>query len=148
MEKGDKTIITGLPSAKLKQVLAELSLQGYEIGGNKNDLLGQEISLLDKEWFSKQKESIVYVPMQFLPSLNAFYAYKFIYVNEDINVVANEMNEQLKIKKSTYNTELIDALKKQQDVSRLWISQQPNLDIVYVNHLQDMDNELFKNFII
>lgn len=148
LEKGDKTIITGSPGLKLKQVLSLLNEKGYKIGGDTTDILGKNTSLLDKDWFSKQNENIIYVPMQFLSSLNAFYAYKFIYVNEDINVVAEEINAELKIKEGTYNTDLIDALKKQQNVSRLWIAQQPNLDIIYVNDSQDLENELFKKFII
>ncbi len=147
MEKGEKIIITGLPSTKLKNSFKQLKSLGYSIGGDLDDLLGEKTSLLDKEWFSKQADRIVYVPMQFLPSLNAFYSYKFVYINEDINTVAEDINSQLKIKKGTFNTELMDALEKQERVSRLWISQQPNLDIVYINNLNDLENELIKKFL-
>ena len=61
--------------------------------------------------------------------------------------MAEDINSQLKIKKGTFNTELMDALEKQERVSRLWISQQPNLDIVYINNLHDLENELFKKFL-
>lgn len=148
LDKGEKTIITGSPGLKLKQVLSLLTERGIKIGGDITDILGNNTSLLDKDWFSGQKENMIYVPMQFLSSLNAFYAYKFIYVNEDIHHVAEEINAEMKIKQGTFNTDLIEALKKQQNVSRLWIAQQPNLDIIYVNDSQDLDNELFKKFII
>ena len=52
-------------------------------------------------------------------------------------------NQNMRLKQ-VFNPGLLDALLKQERVARTWLSQQPNLDLIYLNDLDKINNDLFR----
>ncbi|MCR9172731.1 MAG: alkaline phosphatase family protein [bacterium] len=145
ISQGTKTVITGLPGEKLVRILESLSEQGISIFG-KDDLLGENFPQ-GNEWYDDVNEELIYVPMSMLGSIPERYSYRLLFVNDNHDDVAMYINEMGKLRKATYNQNLLEAIKKQEEVSRVWMSQQPNLDIVYLNRTEDVNTDLIQAFI-
>jgi len=148
LDLGERVIITGMPSDKLIGILEKLTVDGVKIDGNLSDLFGSEISVIETNWLSKYKEKIIFLPLNFIASLNDIYSYRFIYVLDNIHNVTQQTNKKMKIKSSTYNKDLMEAFEKQERVAKIWLGQQPNLDIVYINSIDDLDKDIVKKFLI
>lgn len=148
LDLGEKIIITGMPGNVLSDVLKVLKTSGLEIGGDTTDLFGENISSMETNWLSRYTEKIVFLPLNLISSLNAKYSYRFIFVNDLILNVADLTNKKLGIKTHAYNKELVEGFEKQERVAKTWLGQQPNLDIVYVNNLSDLNNEIVKKFFV
>lgn len=144
---GEKVIITGMPGDKLISVLEKLSDGGVKIDGDLSDLFGNEISVVDPNWLSNFKEKIIFLPLNFIPSLNDKYTYRFVYVIESIHNATQLTNRKMKIKSNTYNKDLMEAFEKQERVAKLWLDQQPNLDVFYINSINDLENDIVKKFL-
>ena len=50
------------------------------------------------------------------------------------------LNKKLKIRKNTYNSELLKDFNRMQDSTKTWFSQQPNLDIYYVSDVEKLSD--------
>jgi predicted AlkP superfamily phosphohydrolase/phosphomutase/tetratricopeptide (TPR) repeat protein len=130
---GDKTIISGLPGEKLQEALRNLEQSGVDIGDSLEILKTQRMQVMDKNWLSELKGEVVYIPMQYFGALNARFAYKFLFIKDDAEQVMDFMNNQLKMRKSSFNPELLADLVKLEQSTMTWFSQQPNLDIYYIS---------------
>jgi hypothetical protein len=53
-----------------------------------------------------------------------------------------------RIRKSTVSPELLKQLEEQEKRVRIWIDQHANLDILYLNELEDLNTEVFNKFIL
>lgn len=144
---GERIIVTGLPGEKLESTLSELANSGIAIGGDPSDLTGAKIEVLDKEWFSKIEEKVIYVPLNLIASLNARYSYRILYVNDTFDSANEIINKKVRVKANTFNPELMEALAKQERVARTWLSHQPNLDVFYLNNPDDLQEELIQKFL-
>lgn len=136
-----------MPGDKLISVLEKLSDGGVKIDGDLSDLFGNEISVVDPNWLSNFKEKIIFLPLNFIPSLNDKYTYRFVYVIESIHNATQLTNRKMKIKSNTYNKDLMEAFEKQERVAKLWLDQQPNLDVFYINSINDLENDIVKKFL-
>ncbi len=143
---GERTIITGLPSEKLVQVMNTLDKKGIRIGGQ-NDLLGEELDVLNPKWIEEHSDELIYVPLARIGSLPVNYSYRILFVNEEVFAASDFMNSQVKMRPGTYNENLVEALKRQDGVARIWLGQQPNLDILYINNVVELENELIQAYI-
>lgn len=145
-ELGERTIITGLPGGKLIEVMDHIVSKGQTIYGAK-DMFGKNLNVLKPDWIKDISEDIVYVPIGMLGSLPVKFSYKILFVNDTIDSVSNFMNIENKKKAKTYNPKLLESLSIQSQKSKIWMSQQPNLDIIYLNSLEEIQEELFKLFV-
>ena len=41
----------------------------------------------------------------------------------------------------------MEAFEKQERVAKLWLDQQPNLDVFYINSINDLENDIVKKFL-
>lgn len=145
---GEKIIITGLPGRKIEKVLSELVKLGLEIGGDPSDILGGKIEVLDKDWFSKMKEKIIYLPINYIASLNAKYSFRILYINDELDAVIDDTHKKIKRKNNTFDADLIEMYSKHERVARTWMSHQPNLDILYINNYKELSSLIVSKFLI
>ena len=145
-ELGERTIITGLPGKKLIEVMDHIVDNGRTVYGA-DDLFGEKLNVLKPDWIKDISEDIVYVPIGMLGSLSVKFSYKILYVNDSVDGVSNFMNMENKKKAKTYNPQLLESLNIQSQKSKIWMSQQPNLDIIYLNSIEEIQEELFKLFV-
>lgn len=143
---GEKVVVTGLPGGKLVDVMDHISNAGKSIFA-KEDLLGEDFDVFQKDWMISIEEDMIYVPIAKLGSIPARYSYRIIYVNDAIENVSMYLNERKKFSAGTYNEALIEALERQEGIARVWVGQQPNLDILYIDKAEDINNELMQTFI-
>lgn len=145
IDSGEKLIVTGLPGEKLVAVMDSLKALGKSIHGM-DDLLGEELDVLQKDWMEQVDADIVYMPIAKLGSLPARFSYRIIFVEDSIDAVSTFLNERGRLRAGTYNEAMIEALEHQDGVSRVWMGQQPNLDILYVHRAEDLNTELITSF--
>ena len=144
---GDYRIITGLEGDKLIQAIKKLRSSGVTVNANIDDIDDNNRNVSDKEWIEEFKEDLIYVPIGLIPSLIMQYSYRILYVNEACENTMDFINSKSKIRKKTLDHELLEGLKKQENRTRVWMNQQPNLDILYLNDFDDLTSKLFVSFI-
>ncbi len=147
LSKGEKIILTGLPSEKLAQVMKNLREMGYNISGEEADFNRKDINVLEKGWMEELKGDVIYMPTHLIPSLPPRFFYRILYVNENVETATAYLNKMNKIRQNTYNQEFLDGLKLQDRNVKVWIDQQPLLDVYYIDQLENLDDVLLKQFI-
>ena len=120
---------------------------GLEIGGNPTDILGGKIEVLDKDWFSKINEKIIYVPINYIASLSAKYSFRILYINDELDTVIDDTHKKIKRKNNTFDADLIEMYSKHERVARTWMSHQPNLDILYINNYKELSSLIVSKFL-
>jgi hypothetical protein len=139
-------IITGLPSAALEAVLKRLKEFGVTPGGDLDDLIGSKISNLDKNWFSALQENLVFVPVNLVPSIPPQYSLRIILVDTSAEEGMRYLMEKVRPGAQAFNQELIDNVSFAERQMRTWISQQPDLDVIYVHDASEINSDLLKQF--
>lgn len=139
IQLGTKTIISGLPGEKLFQALESLSNKNVQIGNSKDVFNSQVLNVMNPDWLSEYTGDVIYVPMQYFGALNAKFEYKFIFVKDEPEQVMDYMNGLMKMRKSSFNPELLADLLNLEKGTMSWFNQQPNLDISYVNDIHKLD---------
>ena len=113
----------------------------------KDDLLGEEIDVMRKDWMDQIDADLVYVPLGQVGSIPSRFNYRILFVNESIEDVSIYLNELDNLRSKTFNLELIKALREQLGVVQIWMGQQPNLDLLYLDRAEDAESELVQTFI-
>lgn len=144
---GERIIITGLPGGVLSDVLKSLSESAERSIYGAEDLLGEKIDVMKKDWLEKIEEDLVYVPLGMIGSLPSKFSYRILFVEEALDEVSNFVNAQIKLKASTFNLEMVTAIERTERVARTWLSQQPNLDITYIGSFEELKSALVQKFI-
>lgn len=144
-DKGERILITGLPGRKLNETIAELQNQGLRIAGA-DDLLGDQINVLDKSWMDDRRGDLVYVPLNFIGSIPVKFSYRILYVNDNFESVMMFLNKLDRLKENTFNQKVLEGLQHQESVAQTWLSQQPSLDIVYINDTEDLKKDIIRSF--
>jgi predicted AlkP superfamily phosphohydrolase/phosphomutase/lipoprotein NlpI len=144
---GEKLIITGVPGANLQRTLELISSAGYAIGNLSDDLSGENINPLDKSWFASLPQRICFVPVNYIPSLNAKFSYRFLIVEDTAENVVKWVHSRNRIRPGTYNEQLADAIHQQNKVMRVWLEQQPNLDIFYLTNPEELSTGILEKFV-
>ena len=141
--KGNITVITGLPGKKLKATLLALDKKG-NINGEFESLNFSENFDFDftGKFFEKNNNETIYVPINFLGSLPVIYDYKIIYINDNFNDVLKYFSNENNVFGSTENYDLNQSihLEKQIDNANLWLNQQPDLDLFYIEKEDTIDD--------
>lgn len=128
LTRGHKKIITGLPSEKLQKYLEKSIENGVSISGFKTSIFKDQINVGDKDWMKEIESETIYVPLNLLPSLNAFNSYEIILVQENIEESMKFILKSKRFKNDSVDLSLLEDLKKQERIALIWINQQPNLD--------------------
>ncbi len=139
IQLGTKTIISGLPGEKLFQALESLSNKNVHIGNSKDVFNSQVLNVMNPDWLSEYTGDVIYVPMQYFGALNAKFEYKFIFIKDEPEQVMDYMNGLMKMRKSSFNPELLADLLNLEKGTMSWFNQQPNLDISYINDIRKLD---------
>lgn len=145
--KGEKIILTGLPSIKLRDTILELKKNGYSVHGNEKDLLKLDQEVSRKGWLSEIDDEIVYLPIKAIPSLTANFIYRILFVTEDSDESMLYLNETLKLKGKSYNKDFLENIISQEKNARVWFDQQPLLDIKYLKDIEELDSDIVKQFL-
>ena len=127
--EGNFTVITGLPSKKLEELLFQL-FQEEVISEDYSDKIIGDYNF-DFKGDSLSKNSIMFLPLSFLGSLPVVYDYKIIYIDETVEKSSQYINSKTNKLKEGYDIQANNMLQKQQDDANLWINQQPDLDLYY-----------------
>lgn len=146
-EMGEKVIVTGLPGATLEAFIERMEKDGVTIGGDPGDPLGVRLSVIEKGWLQKMEGHVIYVPMKAIPSLPPSYSYRMIFVNDDPEKVMAHLQSKGRVKSETYNPDLLDGILLAGRKVKTWLSQQPNLDITYLNSIEDIDSQVISQYI-
>ncbi len=140
IQLGSKTIISGPPGEKLLNALEYLSSQNVEIGNSKEIFASQKINVMNTNWLTEYTGDVIYVPMQYFGALNARYEYKFIFIKDDTERVMEYINGLMKMRRGSFNSELLADLVNLEQATMSWFNQQPNLDIIYINDLDKLSD--------
>lgn len=146
-DRGEVTIITGLEGDKLIKAIGAIREKGVTVFANTEDLFDNNRETTNREWIEDVEENIIYVPLSHLPSLFMIYSYRILYVNDSIENAMDYTNRLQKIRTNTLNSELLVNIENQENRAKLWIDQQPALDVLYINDLADLSSELYTSFI-
>jgi predicted AlkP superfamily phosphohydrolase/phosphomutase/tetratricopeptide (TPR) repeat protein len=144
---GKKVIITGLPGKKITSILESLKESDLAIGGNTEDLYGNSIDVSNKNWLSELKEKVCFVPLNFIGSLSGRFDYSFIFVNYELENVLDFIQKDEGKNTETFDVDLYKAIEKQVRTVQTWFSQQPNLDVVYINSVIDLETVFLQNYL-
>lgn len=143
---GERTIITGLPGKQLVDTMNRLKESGKSVFGM-DDLMGEKLDVMKSNWLEAIEDEIVYIPIAFLGSLPIKFSYRIVFVVDEIEAVEQYLHSLARIRPATYDEGLISGLKRQFDVSSTWIDQQPQLDVLYLNAPEKVDDLLVQTFI-
>jgi predicted AlkP superfamily phosphohydrolase/phosphomutase/tetratricopeptide (TPR) repeat protein len=135
---GTKIIISGLPGGKLEEAFDFLEKNNVNIGSSRELFSSQKVNISDQHWVSQLTGDINYVPIQYFASLNALHFYRFLYIKDTIEEVMKFWNKQQRIKEATFNPDSFETFKKTEERTMTWFSQQPNVDIYYLNETEKL----------
>jgi predicted AlkP superfamily phosphohydrolase/phosphomutase/tetratricopeptide (TPR) repeat protein len=147
MKLGEKIIITGLPGKKLKDVIERIEAKGVEVGGNVDDFFGETIHVTDSNWVTRLDKKICFLPLKVIGSLSARYDYTILFVQDEMTNVIDELSSQKAKKGRVFDAELNQVLENQLRVVQSWLNQQPDLDVFYIQSVQDLESEFFKQYL-
>jgi hypothetical protein len=74
----------------------------------------------------------VYVPLNYLPSLNGMNSYQIYFIEDSIEEAMNYTHKINRIRANSIDLSLLQDLSNQITVANTWISQQPNIDLIRV----------------
>lgn len=146
-DQGEKVILTGLPGRKLAAAIDHFADSELSINGDSEDIFGESIEVLNKQWLDEMTEDIIYVPINLLGSLPMRFTYRILYINDDLEDAMSYLTEKSKLREKSYNPEVLDNLERQQNIARIWIDQQPTLDVYYINDPEELNSDMVKSYV-
>ena len=144
---GEITVITGLEGDKLINAINELRSSGISVNANTDDIYDNYRDVVNREWVQEINEDVIFVPIGLIPSLIMQYSYRILYVKDEYENTMEFINSKSKIRKKTFDKELLDDLIKQENRTMIWMNQQPSLDILYLSDVSELSSELYLSFI-
>ncbi|MEN9998419.1 MAG: hypothetical protein RI922_1409 [Bacteroidota bacterium] len=138
MHLDKRTIICGLPGPKMEDALSMLKQNKVNIGKSFDVLKTQNLDVLKKDWFSQLEGDVIYLPLQYFPSLNSRNLNKFIFIKDSLEDTIEHMNKKAKIKANTFNFELMNNLNKIEESTKSWFGKQPDVDVYYLSNLDKL----------
>ncbi len=138
MNLDKRTIICGLPGEKMKDALCFLKENKVDIGKSLEVLKNQSLGVLKKDWLKGIDGDVIYIPLQYLPSLNSHNLYKFIFIKDSLEDATEYINKNSKIRANTFNFELISSLKDIEERTKSWFGRQPDVDVFYLSSIDKL----------
>jgi tetratricopeptide (TPR) repeat protein len=144
--QGEKIILTGLPGEKLAKAIDDIEESELSIHGDSEDIFAENLNVLNPKWLDEIEADVTYVPLGILGSMPMRFTYRIVYVNDDLESAMNYLTEKSKLRDKSYNPEVLDSLEKQENVARIWIDQQPTIDIYYINDMEELKSDMLKSY--
>lgn len=145
---GSKTIITGLPGRHLTEAIQKLRDQGVDVYGDP-DAMSEEVSPgTGNDPLAGVEQKVCYLPEGRVIGLTAKYNYRILFVNEPTDEVLEFMNAEKRFRKATFDPKVQSDLERTDRICRTWLIQQPDLDIIYIDRPEDIDDEVVNKFLI
>jgi len=152
--KGEITVVSGLPRSGTSMMMQMLSAGGLDLftdnerkadENNKKGYFEHEaVKNLanNKNWLPDANGKAVKIIAQLIPHLPLNYRYKIIFMERDLDEVVSSQQKMLnrlgKNVKQTANLE--DIFESSVSDVKNWISEQTNIDIIYVNYANVIEN--------
>ena len=128
--RGQRKIITGLATEKVEHFVKDLRESGKTVTGFNKHLYDFSIDLSSPNWLHQLDSDFVFIPLNYLPSLNGFHSYQIYFLENTEEEAMKYIHKLNRIKERTIDIGLLDDLKNQLLVANSWISQQPNIDLI------------------
>ena len=130
--RGQRKIITGLATEKLEKYIKDICKHGSSVGGYDAHLYDITYNVTHANWLDEIDSDYVFVPLNYLPSLNGFNSYQIYLVegsDEDAMSYSHKIN---RIRANSIDLSLLEDLANQITIANSWISQQPNIDLIRI----------------
>ena len=85
-----------------------------------------------KGYFSEINSDYVFVPLNYLPSLNGLNSYQIYFLEDSVEEAMNYSHKINRIRAKSIDLSLMEDLANQITVANSWISQQPNIDLIRI----------------
>jgi predicted AlkP superfamily phosphohydrolase/phosphomutase/tetratricopeptide (TPR) repeat protein len=150
--KGNMYIVSGLPRSGTSMMMQMLEAGGIEIftdsvrtpdENNPKGYLEHNIVKTiknNKTWLPQAEGKAVKIIAQLLQYLPAGYKYKIIFMLRDMNEVLTSQQKMLGKNQDVLPLHLAGAFQKTLDQVKTWSSQQVNVDLLYLNYSDVIDN--------
>jgi predicted AlkP superfamily phosphohydrolase/phosphomutase/tetratricopeptide (TPR) repeat protein len=128
--KGQRKIITGLATNKLDDYLIELIKKGATVFGKGSNLYDITYNITESNWLENINSDYVFVPLNYIPSLNGLNSYQVYFITESKEEAMNYLFKINKIKQDSISLGLLNDFQNQLDIVNTWFGQQPNIDLI------------------
>jgi hypothetical protein len=130
--RGQRKIITGLATEKLENYMQEISQNGSSVGGYNTHLYDITYNVTHANWLDELDSDYVYVPLNYLPSLNGLSSYQIYFVDGSDEEAMSYSHKINRIRANSIDLSLLEDLANQITIANSWISQQPNIDLIRI----------------
>jgi tetratricopeptide (TPR) repeat protein len=130
--RGQRKIITGLATEKVEKYIEGIRSNGSSVSGYDSNLYDLTYNVTHGNWLDDLISDYVYVPLNFLPSLNGFNSYQIYFVGGSEEDAMNYSHKINRIRANSIDLNLLEDLSNQIVVANTWISQQPNIDLIRI----------------
>lgn len=127
--KGEIIVCTSVSNCDYSKFIDILSQSGIAVVEENQEYLEAKESLFKSKWLENAIGKVIYIPCRYLNELPNYYAYKVIYVDEEITDL--KFNGQKKIQ--TISLLDLEKYEKDKTVIDLWIQAQPGIASLFIN---------------
>lgn len=150
--KGTITIVSGLPRSGTSLMMQMLKSGGMEIlsdnirqdddNNPKGYLEYESVKSIGKDnsWLINAEGKVVKIISNLLQFLPDTYSYKIIFMKRDMIEVLQSQQKMLKKDPGSFPMGLAETFKKQLAKTESWIKGQPEMDVLYVNYKDVIEN--------
>lgn len=150
--KGTITIVSGLPRSGTSMMMQMLESGGLEIltdnirQNDENNPKGyMEFEAVkkinqDQSWLRDAEGKVVKVISHLLQFLPNTYNYKIIFMEREMVEVLQSQQKMLGKDPNIYPAALADTFQKQLSKTKSWLHGQPNMEVLYVNYAEIIEN--------
>jgi len=150
--KGTIYVVSGLPRSGTSMMMQALKNGGLEIltdnlrkedeNNPKGYLEFEKTKKLaqDNSWINEANDKVIKVIAQLLQFLPDSFNYKIIFMEREMTEVLKSQQKMLGRDTSIYPTAIAETFSKQLETTKNWIKGQPNMEIMYVNYKEMIEN--------
>lgn len=144
--KGTITIVSGLPRSGTSMMMQMLKAGGMDIltdnirendeNNPKGYLEYESVKSLGKDntWLINAEGKVVKIISHLLQYLPDTFTYKIIFMQRDLVEILQSQQKMLKKDAATFPMGLAETFKKQLIKTESWLNGQPNMEVLYVNY--------------
>lgn len=145
-------VVSGLPRSGTSMMMQMLQAGGIPVltdalraednNNPKGYLEFEKVKALakDNSWLAESEGKVVKIIAQLLQFLPGDFQYKIIFMNRDMKEVLTSQQKMLGKDSSVFPMGLADVFSKQLARSEAWIKSQPNMEVLYVNYSDVVQN--------
>jgi hypothetical protein len=144
--KGTITIVSGLPRSGTSMMMQMLKAGGMELltdhirenddNNPKGYMEYEAVKSIGKDnsWLINAEGKVVKIISHLLQYLPDTFTYKIIFMQRDLVEILQSQQKMLKKDTATFPMGLADTFKKQLLKTESWLNGQPNMEVLYVNY--------------